>query len=273
MFGKKLGDYELLQPINRGGMASVFKAKRIFDGKIFALRIMLPEIEPTPKAVREFVGGCKLALELDHPNIQKVYEVNTSSDPPYVCLEYIEGDNLKQAILRNSDSMTISPLKAIIRIAEGISYLHSNNIIHRDIKPENILVAGRSHVHIADFGLAILKNGLEVVTKTIAGSPSYLAPEVINERKYSDATDIYSFGVTTYEIMTRRTPYAGADDHKIMQQHIDSIIKPRSIRDLNPTIPEKIEKTVMKLIEKDPAKRYPDINLFIRDFKAQTNRF
>ena len=273
MFGKKLGDFELLQPINRGGMASVYKARRISDSKLFALRVMLPEIEPTPKAVREFVGGCKLALELDHPNIQRIYEVNTSNDPPYVGLEYIEGDNLKQAILRNRDSMTISPLRAILEIAEGISFLHSKNIIHRDIKPENILVAGRGHVHVADFGLAIRKDGSEVVTKSIAGSPSYLAPEVINGRRYSDSTDIYSFGVTTYEIMTRRTPYGGANEHEIMQKHIDSAIQPRSIRELNPTIPEQVEEIVMKLIARDPAKRYPDINLFIRDFKAQTRRF
>lgn len=273
MFGKKLGDFELLQPINRGGMAAVYKARRISDGKIFALRVMLPEIDPTPKAVREFVGGCELALALDHPNIQKIYEVNTSSDPPYVGLEYIEGDNLKQAILRNGNSMTVSPLKAIIGIAEGISYLHSKNILHRDIKPENILVADRKHVHVADFGLAIRKYGPEVITKSIAGSPSYLAPEVIREKTYSDATDIYSFGVTTYEIMTRRTPYGGASENEIMQKHIDSTVKPHPIRDLNPTIPEKIEEIVMKLIERDPARRYPDINLFIRDFKAQTHRF
>jgi len=272
MFGKRIGNFELLQPINRGGMAAVYKARRISDNHIFALRVMLPEIEPVPRQVRRFTGGCRVALGLDHPNIQKVHEVNTNADPPHVVMEYIEGDNLKQTILRNTGSMPVSPLLVIIDIAEAISYMHAHNILHRDIKPENILVA-RNQVKIADFGLAMRKATHEVTTKTISGSPSYLAPEIILDKKYSDATDIYSFGVTTYEIMTRRTPYEGSTEQEIMQKHIDTAVKPRPIHELNPTIPEKIERIVMKLLEKKPARRYPDINLFIRDFRALINRF
>lgn len=270
MFGKLIGDFELQELINRGGMAEIFKARRRSTGKMFAVRLMTGEDTPTQKTIREFMYGCELAAQLEHPNILKIIEINYDMPMPYVVLEFIGGDNLKQAILSRNKLVTNWPLHVLIGIAEGICYLHNKNIIHRDIKPENILVTDNAVVKIADFGLAIQKKGPAVVTKSISGSPSYLAPEVITEKKYSEASDIYSFGVTAYELLSGRLPYEGSTDQEILEKHVDSTLQPRPIRQINPAVPERVEQIVIKLLEKNPDRRYPDMNLFIRDFKAIT---
>ena len=271
MFGKVIGDFELLKLINRGGMAELFKARRRSDGEVFALRLMLEDIAPTPKSIRDFMHGCEIAAELEHPNIIKIIEIISDPERPYVVLEFVDGDNLKQAILKRDAFVMSHPLHILIEIAEGVNYLHSRNIIHRDIKPENIIISnGRPMVKIVDFGLSIQKKQEPVVTRSISGSPSYLAPEIILEKKYSETTDIYSMGVTAYELLTGRLPYEGRTEQEILEKHVDLTLQPRPIRDLNPTVSEKLERIVMKLLEKNPQQRYPDVSLFIRDFKAIT---
>jgi len=270
MFGKVIGDFELLKLVNRGGMAETFKARRRSDGEIFALRLMPEGIASTPRSIKEFIYGSRIAAELTHPNIIKVIDVVPDPLQPYVVLEFVDGDNLKQAIIKHNQLVVERPLYILIEIAEGISHLHSKNIIHRDIKPENIIVTEKPLIKIVDFGLSIQNKGQPVVTKSISGSPSYLAPEIILERKYSEATDIYSFGVTAYELLTGRLPYEGQTEQEILEKHVDQTLQPRPIREFNSAISEKLEQIVMKLLEKKPHQRYPHISLFIRDFKAIT---
>ena len=272
MYGKIIGDFELIQLINRGGMAEIYKARRRSDGNLFAIRLMITENVSASRIVKEFVNACHIPANLDHPNILKVIEIRDELPQPYAVLEFVEGDNLKQAILKREDIVVNNPLLILAGIAEGINYLHGMNVIHRDIKPENILVSGGADVKIADFGLAMEKKNGEVITRSISGSPSYLAPEIILEKKYSEATDIYSFGITAYELLTGRPPYEGRTEQEIMEKHIDQAISPKPIREANPAVPENLERIIMKLLEKSSQQRYPHMNLFIRDLKTITLR-
>lgn len=270
MYGKIIGDFELIQLINRGGMAEIFKARRRSDGQMFAISLITADNISTPKVVREFVDICRIVSELQHPNIVNIIEICDEPSQPYIVLEFIEGDNLKQAILKRDKLVMERPLQILIGIAEGVNYLHSMNIIHRDIKPENILVSEGEVAKIADFGLAMENKNNTVTTKSISGSPSYLAPEVIIEKTYSEVTDIYSFGITAYELLAGRPPYEGRTDQEILEKHVDQSFLPKPIHETNPAVSENLERIIMKLLEKNPQQRYPHMNLFIRDIKAIT---
>jgi len=270
MFGKTIGNYELIELINRGGMAEIYKARQRANGKIVAVRLMLDTVAASSKLVKEFLSGLEIAENLKHPNILEVISIEREAEPPYVVLEYVSGDNLKQAILRREEQVVQQPLQILFGIATGISYIHSMNILHRDIKPENILLTEEADVKIADFGLAIARKTEVVAAKTIAGSPSYLAPEVILQKRYSEASDIYSFGITAYELLAGRLPYEGRTEQEIMEKHVDFALQPRLIRDINPAVSESLQRIVMKLLEKRIEQRYPHLDLFIRDLKALT---
>ncbi len=267
MYGRVVGDYELIEKINQGGMAVIYKARSKKTSEIFALRIMLPGLEKSSRNIRNFSNGARIALKCDHPNIVKVFDVNLKEENPHIVLEFVNGENLKARLLRNDSYVRQYPLSILIAVAEALQYIHSKKIIHRDIKPENILISQGGQAKIADFSLAIEKKREYILSKILCGSPSYIAPERILRKKYDERTDIYSLGITSYELLTRRLPYSGRTDQEILRKHVDRKYKPISIRELNPSVSEKLENIVMRSIEKDPEKRYPDIGLFLRDLK------
>jgi serine/threonine protein kinase len=271
-FGKRIGDYELIEKINKGGMAEIYKARHISDGKIFALRVMLPAIGKTSRNIKQFIRGAVIARRLDHPNIVKVLDMGLDRDMPYVVMEYIEGNNLKHCLIHRERFCTEEPVNILMQVARGLQYLHRNRIIHCDIKPENILVSNKEEVKIADFSLAARKDKDRLVSRAISGSRSYIAPERVLLGSYDERADIYSMGIMAYELLTGRVPYSGRSDQEVLSQHVDYRVRPQAIRRLNPSVPRALEKIVMTCIQKDPGRRYPDVSLFIRDLEASSPR-
>jgi serine/threonine protein kinase len=266
-FGKIIGDYELIGKINKGGIAEIHKARHRSNGSVYALRIMLPEISKTSRNVRLFVGGAEIVRQLDHPNIIRVLDVVLDKEMPYVVMEYVEGDNLKHCLLHNDPVVTERPLEILMQVAQGIQHLHNNRILHRDIKPENILISEKMEVKIADFSLAVRKEKDQLTSRLISGSRSYIAPERILQDRYDERADIYGMGITAYELLSGRLPYTGTSDQEVLSKHVSRRVRPPAIRRLNPSVPRELEKIVMTCIKKDPAKRYPDVGLVIRDLE------
>ncbi len=266
-FGKIVGDYELIGTINKGGIAEIHKARHRGNGAVYALRIMLPWISKTSRNVRRFVGGAETVRPLDHPNIVKVFDVVLDKEMPYVVMEYVEGDNLKHYLLRHEPAVAEKPVDILVQVARGLQYLHKNRVIHRDIKPENILISNTMEVKVADFSLAVRKEKEHLVSRLISGSRSYIAPEMILHGRYDERADIYSLGITAYELLTGYLPYTGTSDQEVLHKHVSEWVRPEAMERFNACVPRELGEIVMTCIQKDPAKRYPDMGLVVRDLE------
>jgi serine/threonine protein kinase len=267
-FGKRIGDYELIGEINKGGMAEIHKARHRGNGTVCAIRIMLPGISRTYKNIKQFMGGAQAVAGLSHPNIMAILEIVLEKEMPYVVMEYVDGNNLKHCLLRHEPIVTQDPVGVLMQAACGLQHLHSNRVLHRDIKPENILVSTEGKVKIADFSLAVRKDKDQLVSRAISGSRSYIAPERVLQEKYDERADIYSLGITAYEVLTGHLPYSGKSDQEVLSKHVSRRVRPRPIRRFNPSVPLDLEKIVMTCIQKDPVGRYPDLGLLIRDLEG-----
>jgi serine/threonine-protein kinase len=267
-FGKIVGEYELIGTINKGGMAEIHKACHRGDGKVYALRIMLPGLSRTSRNIKRFLGGAAIVRFLEHPNIVRIFDIVLDRKMPYVVMEYVDGDNLKHHLLHHSPIITEKPLEILMQVARGIQFLHKNRVIHRDIKPENILISTEMEVKIADFSLAVRRDKEQLASRVISGSRSYIAPERILHGRYDERTDIYSMGITAYELLTGHLPYTGTSDQEVLHKHVSHRVRPAAIQRFNPSVPRELEAIIMKCIAKDPANRYPDASLVIRDLES-----
>lgn len=267
IFGRNIGNYELLSRINRGSISELYKVRSHNTGEIFALRKLLPHLVSDSEAKASFSYGANIEIELNHPNIIRVFQVEVTGNEPYIIAEYIEGDNLKQWILSKGINTLTKALKVIVSVSNALNYIHGKNIIHHDIKPENILISQNGEVKLTDFSLAVQKKKEYISSKRISGSPSYVAPEIIQFKEYDERVDIYSLGITAYELLSGQLPYSGRNAQETLMMHVSRFVRPVSLSRLNPEVTPKIETAIGKAMEKSPRKRYPHISLFLRDLK------
>jgi serine/threonine protein kinase len=269
MFGTTFGGFEVIEPINRGSMAQVYRARSTSTGHPAAVRILLPALQGNATAVRRFFRGAKLEARCDHPNILRVFHIGEGAPTPFVVTELIEGDNLKRFILEKREVLQTRPVPILRAIAQALAHLHHDqHIVHRDVKPENVLISNDgSDVRLSDFSLAVEKRREFLVSRRISGSPSYIAPERLLLQRYDERVDIYSLGILAYELLTLRLPYSGQTQLEMMRAHTDLRTKPDPIRRYNPSISRAVERAVYHALEKDMKKRYPDVRLFLRDIK------
>ena len=245
----KLAGYEVIEKIASGGMSNVFQAKRLHDNKIVAIKLIRDSMAKNKEAVKRFCAEAKLVMSLNHPNIVKVFSLENSKKNPFITMEYIEGYTLRGLLNEKNmlDNRTI--INISMNIAKGLEYIHSKGIIHKDIKPKNILTD--TTAKISDFGIASY-GPTEYAHRQ--GAPSYMSPEQVRGRNIDHRTDIYSLGITMYEMATGQVPFKGSVDREILTKHLG--LKPRPIKQINSKIHPNIESTIMKMLEKSPTNRY-----------------
>lgn len=246
----KIPGYEVIEKIASGGMSDVFQAKRLYDGKLVAVKLMRDSMAKNKEAVKRFYAEAELVMGLNHPNIVEVFSLEKNRNTPFITMEYIEGKTLrellnKKRLLNNQTIINIS-----LDITKGLEYIHSKEIIHKDIKPKNILITD-STAKISDFGIA--SYGPTAYSHR-QGAPSYMSPEQIKGRDIDYRTDIYSLGITMYEMATGQVPFKGSGDREILTKHLS--LKPIPIKQINSKIDPNIESTIMKMLEKLPVNRY-----------------
>jgi len=265
MVGKTFGKYIIQNIIKSGGMARIYKASNIITKDIVAIKI-LRQSGTSRRAIKGFLQETKMLKKLNHPNIIRVMDFGKKDGMPYMVMEYINGEDLKKLLLYKK-TKKLQRYDLILQIGRGLDYLHENNIIHHDIKPENILVSKNNEVKIIDFGMARY-NRLRIFTRNrfIDGTPTYMSPEQIRKRHTDKRTDIYSYGITIYEMLTGKIPYQANDKNTIMRAHIDIHIQPRLLSYYDSNIPKNIENCVMKAIEKNPNKRHRTVSEMVLDF-------
>ena len=255
MIGKLLGNrYEVLEQLGGGGMALVWKGRDTFLNRLVTIKVLRPEYASDEDFVRRFRREAQAVASLSHPNIVSIYDVGQENDSYYLVMEYVDGETLKSLIRREAP---LPPAKAIQlgrQIAEALEHAHENNIIHRDVKPHNILITKGGRAKLTDFGIAQASASTITHTDTIVGSVHYISPEQAKGEPAGPKSDIYALGVVLYEMLTGQVPYQADGAIGVALKHIQE--QPLSLREINPGVPEDLEKVVMRAMDKLPERRH-----------------
>jgi serine/threonine protein kinase/Tfp pilus assembly protein PilF len=260
------GRYQILEELGRGGMGVVYKAQDTKLKRIVALKFLPPELTHVSEIKERFMREAQAAAALDHPNICTVYEFDEAEEKTFISMAYIEGQSLKKKI--ESGPLELDEaIRIALQVAEGLRKAHKSGVVHRDIKSVNIMVTEEDQAKIMDFGLARIAGGT-LVTKegTTMGTIAYMSPEQARGEEVDHRTDIWSFGVMMYEMLTGKLPFKGEHEQAIVYSILKE--KPEPITDLKADIPVSIVEVVSKALEKDPDKRYKQAEELLDDLKS-----
>lgn len=246
--------FEIIEVLKKDSQSGVYLANHIYLNKKIILKTLDTSNLKVQTILQRFKREAKILAQLDHPNIIKVLDFGTYQNYFYISFEYFEGDSLRSYLKENKIDLEKFE-KIFVQIAKGLNYIHQKNIAHRDLKPENILVDKNLTVKIADFGLAISESDVQVTQiDSIVGTAGYMSPEQIRGEKLDNRTDIFSFGIICYELLTGVNPFIGKDIPSTIN-NIITLESEKLIEGLSKT-PEKYQKLILKCLEKSKEKRY-----------------
>ena len=270
MIGKILGNrYEVLEKIGGGGMALVYKGKCQLLNRFVGIKVLRPEFIEDKDLVSKFKRESQAAASLSHPNIVNVYDVGQYEDTYYIVMELVEGITLKEYIQEKGKLSEQEALQIGKQVAKALKHAHSNSIIHRDIKPHNILIQrdedGRIAAKVTDFGIALATTSSTLTnTGSIVGSVHYFSPEQGRGGYVDEKSDLYSLGITLYEMVTGKVPFNAKTPIAIALKHSQQ--KPEKPSTYQPEISPGFEALILKLLEKEQSMRYQNAELLIQDF-------
>ena len=266
-----LNRYEILEQIGEGGMATVYKAKCHTLDRLVAIKVLKSEYAEDEEFVKKFMMECQSAAKLNHPNIVGIYdfhEIELDGKPVYfIVMEYIDGITLKELIEKKGFIPEEEAVDIALQILEALKEAHSHGVIHRDIKPHNIMISKNGIVKVTDFGIArATSNHTMTTTMDAIGSVHYFSPEQARGAFTDQRTDIYSFGIVFYEMLTGKRPFVGENPVTIAMKHIQEDITPPG--ELNEDISEGVERVVLKCTMKKQAERYQNVDEIITDLRS-----
>lgn len=250
------GKYEIISKIGSGGTSIVYKARRIADGKIVAVKVIRDGLDDIKEHERHFRMEAEALSQMSHRNVRRILSAGKWNDSLYMVTEFIDGKTLKDIINENGPVPVKTAIDYALQIVAGIEHAHRRNIIHRDIKPQNIIVSVDDTVKLVDFGIARM---LSQTTRTmggkdVVGSVHYISPEQARGNEVDLRTDIYSLGVLMYEMFTGKVPFEGEEAVSIAMKHVNQ--KPAAPMNVNPNVPRGINDIILKCMEKNPDDRY-----------------
>jgi eukaryotic-like serine/threonine-protein kinase len=266
MIGETVAHYKILGKLGEGGMGVVYEAEDTKLKRIVALKFLPPELTKDAQAKARFVQEARAAAALDHPNICAIYEIGEAEGKTYIAMPRVKGQSLKEKIAAGPIALE-EALEIAGQIAEGLKEAHEKGIIHRDIKPANIMLTEKGQAKIMDFGLAKLAGAAEVTrTLGVTGTIAYMSPEQARGETVDQRTDIWSFGVTLYEMLAGVMPFGRKSDQALIYSILHE--SPESLSRLRPEAPLPIERIVHRALEKERSRRYQDMGEFLKDLKA-----
>lgn len=251
--GKVLGQFEIMDEIGRGGMAAVYRARQRSINRIVAVKVLPPALMHDPAFYERFTREVDVISHLEHPHILPIYDYGEVDGIPFIAMRYLAGGSMAQAIRRGMlpFDWLIKPLD---QIAQALDYAHQQGVIHRDLKPGNILLDERDNAYLTDFGIARVLNS-NLTGSAIIGTPAYMSPEQANAQPLDARSDLYSFGIVLYELLTGREPYVAETPVALLLKHLNEPIP--TVRQYRPDAPEAIEWVIQRATAKNPADRYP----------------
>lgn len=257
------GRYEILEKIGSGGMSVVYKAKCHTLNRLVAIKVLKEEFASDENFVSKFKMEAQAAARLSHPNIVNVYDVVDEENLHYIVMELIEGITLKSYIEKKKLLDSKEAIGIAIQVAQGIAAAHEQHIIHRDIKPQNMIISKDGKVKVADFGIARAVSSQTVNSSAAVGSVHYISPEQARGGYCDERSDIYSFGITLYEMVTGRVPFEGDNTVAVALAHLEDPVVPPG--DYNPQVYPGLEDIILKCTKKKPDRRYGSMEEVIHD--------
>jgi len=259
--------YDIKMLIGDGGMANVYLANDRILRKKVAIKMLRFELSKDEKFIKRFRREAEQVTQLNHENIVKSLAVGDYKGQPFIAMEYIKGNTLKDFLKSKVPLSTTDAIDKMEQIARGVAYAHKKGIIHRDLKSQNIMLGDDGDVKIADFGIALSSNEAEMTqTNTIMGSVHYLAPELARGNIATESSDIYSLGIILYEILTGSVPFKGEGAVNIALQHLEGSIKPIEIKN-EEGLTENLNKIIKKCTHKKASNRYPNAVALLEDLE------
>ncbi len=257
---KRIGDYQILDELGSGGMGRVWRVRNVITDRIEAMKVLLPDLAGRQELAARFQREIKLMASLNHPNIAALRTAFTADNQLYMVMEYVEGttmaDKLEHGAIPVPDA-----LNYIGQVLSAVSYAHQQNVIHRDIKPANMMITPQGVIKLMDFGIA--RGGEDrslTMTGTTMGSLSYMSPEQVKGEATDARSDLYSVGVSLYEMVTGQRPFVATSDYSIMAAHVKETPKPPA--ELHPGLPAALNEIILMSIAKDPAQRFQTADAF-----------
>jgi serine/threonine-protein kinase len=243
--------YQILAELGRGGMGIVYKAKDTVLDRIVAFKVLPDSLKENPQALKNFLREAKSAAQLNHPNIVTVYDAGEQSGRYYIAMEYVDGNTLKEIVRRRGAIAPGGVLHVLVQMCEALAFAHEKKIVHRDVKTANTMWTRDRKAKIMDFGLAKVVEEVRNHTTLVSGTPYYMSPEQTLGRNVDSRTDLYSLGVTIFELATGRLPFT---EGNIPYHHVHT--PPPDPRAIKPDVPPLLATIIERCLRKDPAERY-----------------
>lgn len=256
--------YEIEDKIGQGGMSYVYRAQDKKLGRVVAIKVLKEEFSEDEEFIRKFKNEAKAAAKLAHPNIVGAYDVVDEGELHYIVMELVEGITLKNYIARKGSLSNKETIGIALQAAEGIGEAHKKGIVHRDIKPQNMIISKDGKVKVADFGIAKAVTG-ETVNAAVIGSVHYISPEQARSGVSDMRSDLYSLGISMYEMITGRVPYEGENTVNVVMAHLSEAMVPPAV--YNQEIYPALNDIILKACRKKPDERYQSAAELIADLK------
>lgn len=256
MIGKILeGRYEIISKLGGGGMARVYQGQDRLLHRHVTIKILREQYASDNDFLIRFEREAQAVAKLSHPNIVSIYDVGQEDGLHYLIMEYVEGSTLKALIADEAPLPSLQAIDIALQICDALEHAHENGVIHRDIKPHNILITRNGRVKVTDFGIAQAVNEATLsYNGMMVGSVHYLSPEQARGGITGAGADIYSFGIVLYEMLTGKLPFVGDTPVAVAIKHLQEL--PQPLREINAEIPSALESIVMRVLEKEPDRRY-----------------
>ncbi len=251
-----------------GGMSSVFRAHDRQLERRVAIKILHEHYAEDPEYLERFRREARAVARLSHPNIVTVIDRGDDDGRQYIVFEHVDGENLKELVLRSGRLSVRRALELALAVADGLAFAHDQGLVHRDVKPQNVLLSSEGEVKVTDFGIARslhMEHGV-TQTGTVLGTGEYLAPEQASGKPVSPATDVYSLGVVLWELLAGDVPFVGDNFVAVALRHVNE--PPPSLRERRPDVSPRLDAAVQRALAKDPARRFPSMTAFAQELRA-----
>jgi predicted Ser/Thr protein kinase len=266
--GEKIaGRYELEELVGHGGMSSVYRARDSLLERNVALKVLHEQYNADDDFVERFKREARSVAQLQHPNIVTVIDRGEADGRQYIVFEYIDGENLKELVVRKGRLDIREALEIAVEVARGLAFAHGQGLVHRDVKPQNVLLNGDGRAKVTDFGIArsVDVEGM-TETGTVLGTSTYIAPEQASGQPVDAQTDVYALGVVLYELLAGEVPFPGETFVAVAMKHVHE--PPPNLLELRADIPLRVAAVVDRALEKDPDQRFSSMDAFAAELEA-----
>ena len=263
MTGQTISHYKILDKLGEGGMGVVYKAQDTRLNRLVALKFLPQHIAVQEAEQARFLQEARAASALNHPNVCTIYDIKEAEHREFIVMEYVDGETIRQ---KSPVPKVQDALSYALQIGEALHEAHTKGIVHRDIKSENIMVNTKNQIKVMDFGLAKLKGSLKLTkTSSTVGTLAYMAPEQLHGGDADTRSDIFSFGVVLFEMLTGTLPFRGEHEAALMYSIVND--EPQPVQKLRPEAPAEIERIIRRALEKDPEDRYQHIDDMVSELR------